>query len=59
MIAENAVIEPGAVVGLSPEDCADRDDWGVAVVGAGVTVHEGAAVAPKAMVDEDVVKEAN
>lgn len=58
MVAENAVIEAGAVVGLSPEDMENRDDWGVAVVGAGVTVHEGASVAPKAMVDEDVVKEA-
>ena len=57
MVAENAVIESGAIVGLSPEDCAKRDDWGVAVVGAGVTVHEGTAVAPKTMVDEDVVKE--
>ena len=58
IVAENAVIEAGAIVGLSPEDCAKRDDWGVAVVGAGVTVHEGTAVAPKTQVDEDVVKEA-
>ena len=57
IVAEDAVIEPGAVVGASPEDCANRDDWGVAVVGAGVTVHEGAFVAPKAQVSEDVVKE--
>ena len=57
MVAENAVIEAGAVVGANPQDVANRDDWGVAVVGAGVTVHEGAFVAPKAMVDEDVVKE--
>lgn len=58
MVAENSVIEAGAVVGASPEEMTDRDEWGVAVVGAGVTVHEGARVAPKAMVDEDVVKEA-
>lgn len=57
MVAENAVIEAGAVVGASPEEIADRDEWGVAVVGAGVTVHEGASVAPKAQVSEDVVKE--
>ena len=57
MVAENAVIEAGAVVGASPEEMANRDDWGVAVVGAGVTVHEGAFVAPKAQVSEDVVKE--
>ncbi len=59
IVAENAVIEAGAVVGANPEDIPNRDDWGVAVVGAGVTVGEGASVAPKAMVDEDVVKEAN
>jgi glucose-1-phosphate adenylyltransferase len=58
MVAENAVIEAGAIVGANPQDVENRDDWGVAVVGAGVTVHEGAFVAPKAMVDEDVVKEA-
>ena len=57
MVAENAVIEAGAVVGANPQDVQNRDDWGVAVVGSGVTVHEGAFVAPKAMVDEDVVKE--
>lgn len=57
IIAENAVIEKDAKVGLRPEDIAERDEWGVAVVGAGVTVHEGAAVAPKAMVSEDVRKE--
>ena len=36
----------------------DRDEWGVAVVGAGVNVGEGASVAPKTQVDTDVVKEA-
>ena len=48
------VIESGAVVGEKPENVANRDDWGVAVVGAGVTVGAGAAVAPKAMAGEDV-----
>ena len=54
IVAENAVIEPGAVVGEKPENVANRDDWGVAVVGAGVTVGAGAKVAPKAMAGEDV-----
>ncbi|MBQ5823482.1 MAG: glucose-1-phosphate adenylyltransferase [Clostridia bacterium] len=54
IVAENAVIESGAVVGEKPENMADRDDWGVAVVGAGVTVGAGATVAPKAMAGEDV-----
>ncbi len=54
IVAENAVIEANAVVGERPEDMANLDDWGVAVVGAGVTVGKGAHVAPKAMVDADV-----
>lgn len=54
IVAENAVIESGAVVGEKPENVTNRDDWGVAVVGAGVTVGAGAKVAPKAMADEDV-----
>ncbi len=58
IVAENAVIEAGAVVGKSPEDMENRDEWGVAVVGAGVNVGEGASVAPKTQVDTDVVKEA-
>ena len=54
IIAENAVIEKGAKVGKRPEDVTDREQWGVAVVGAGITIGEGASVAPKAMIDEDV-----
>ncbi len=54
IVAENAVIEPGAVVGEKPENMENRDEWGVAVVGAGVRVGQGAFVAPKAMVGEDV-----
>ena len=54
IVAEKAVIESDAVVGEEPENVANRDDWGVAVVGAGVTVGAGAKVAPKAMAGEDV-----
>lgn len=54
IVAENAVIEEGAVVGESPENMANVDDWGVAVIGNGVTIGKGAKVAPKAMVDEDM-----
>ena len=54
IVAENAVIEPGAVVGEKPENTPNREEWGVAVVGAGVRVGRGARVAPKAMVGEDV-----
>ena len=56
IVAENAVIEKDAVVGQRPEDMEDLNEWGVAVVGSGVTVGEGASVAPKAMVDADVRK---
>ena len=56
IVAENAVIEKDAVVGQRPEDMEDLNEWGVAVVGSGVTVGEGASVAPKAMVDADVKK---
>lgn len=54
IVAENAVIEPGAVVGRRPEDMENLDDWGVAVVGAGVNIGKDAQVGPKQMVGEDV-----
>lgn len=54
MVAEKSLICENAHVGLSPEACNDRDEWGVAVVGQGVTVGKGASVAPKAMIDSDV-----
>lgn len=57
IIAENAVIESGAKVGACPEDYTDRDEWGIAVVGAGLTVGEGACVPPKAMISENIAKE--
>lgn len=57
IIAEDAVIESGAKVGDCPENYADRDEWGIAVVGAGVIVGEGAKVAPKEMISENISKE--
>ncbi len=54
MVAENAVIKSGAVVGEDPSECANRDDWGVAVVGPQLTVGENAKVKAKTMVVEDV-----
>lgn len=54
IVAENAHIGKNAVVGGYPEDYPNRDDWGVAVIGAGVNVADGAKVAPKAMIDQDV-----
>lgn len=54
ILAENTVIEENAVVGKRPEDTENLDDWGVAVVGANLTIGAGACVAPKTMVCEDV-----
>ncbi len=54
IVAENAHIGKNAVVGGYPEDYPNRDDWGVAVIGAGIKVADGAKVAPKAMIESDV-----
>ncbi len=54
IVSENAVIGKGAVVGGLPEDFPNRDDWGVAVIGDGLKIAEGAKVAPKSMIYEDV-----
>lgn len=54
IIAENALIEEDAKVGLSPEDSANRDDWGVTVIGEKVTIGKGATVVAKEMIDTDV-----
>lgn len=54
IVSENAHIGKGAVVGGIPEDYPDRDQWGVAVIGDGLRIADGAKVAPKAMIDKDV-----
>ena len=54
IVAENAVIEEGAHVGESPEQIADLEKWGIAVIGEKVKIGKKAAVAAKAMIDEDV-----
>ncbi|MBQ3151221.1 MAG: glucose-1-phosphate adenylyltransferase [Clostridia bacterium] len=54
IVAENAVIEEGATVGERPESMQNIDDWGVSVIGEGVTVGKNSSVAPKAMIDENV-----
>lgn len=53
IVAENAVIGENAVVGSRPEETEKIDDWGVAVVAAGIKVGGGSTVPPKAMVDRD------
>ena len=54
IIAENTVIGENAKVGERPELMEDKSQWGVAVVGNGVTVGKNAVVPPKAMIEADV-----
>ena len=54
MIAENAVIEEKAVVGEEPEECSDLEKWGVAVIGADITIGKKAIVHANLMIDENV-----
>ncbi len=54
MIAENAVIEENAVVGENPEECKDLEKWGVAVIGADVTIGKNAKISANLMIDENV-----
>lgn len=59
IIAENTVVRKNAVVGAKPEDCANRDDWGIAVVGENSVIDEGAVVKPKEMIDRCTEVKAN
>ena len=54
IVAENVTVKAGAVVGERPEDMDNLENWGVAVVGEGVTIGQNAKVGPKAMVVKDV-----
>ena len=54
IVAENSVIGSGAHVGGRPEDTPDKNNWGVAVVGDGLHIGEGAVVPPKAMIETDL-----
>ncbi|MBQ2676372.1 MAG: glucose-1-phosphate adenylyltransferase [Clostridia bacterium] len=49
IVAENAVIEEDAVIGARPEDCDDKDSWGVATIGPDITIAKGDKIPPKAM----------
>ena len=54
IVAESAVIEEGAVVGENPEKVANLDEWGVSVIGSGITIGKDAKVKAKVTVAEDV-----
>ena len=38
------------------EEYKNDEQWGISVIGDGITVGEGCVVAPKAMIDADVVE---
>ncbi len=54
IIAENAVIGEGATVGERPENVSDLTKWGVSVVGAGLSVADGAKVPSGEMIRESI-----
>ncbi len=54
IVGEDCVIESGAKIGTSPENIANRDDWGIAVVGHNVTVSENKVVEPKQIIGENI-----
>ena len=53
IIAENTEIGAGARVGADPSNC-PTEDWGIATVGADLSISPGAAIAPKAMISQNV-----
>ncbi len=54
IVGENSVVESGAHIGARPETIANKAEWGVAVVGHGVTVSGEAVVAPKQIISENI-----
>lgn len=59
IIAENTTVSRGACVGEKPEEIDNLADWGVAVVGAGITIGEGEKIKAKQMVRADITKSEN
>ena len=57
IIAEDVTVEENAVIGKDPTELAS-DDFGITVIGSGVTVGKGATVGAKEMITEDVKEEA-
>ncbi len=54
IIAENCVVEENAVIGEPPESAEDIKDWGITVIGEGLTVGKSAVVGAKKMLTESV-----
>ncbi len=56
IVAENAVIGQDAQVGKRPEYVKDKNDWGITVIGNGVTIGPRVIIPPKAMVEQDCLE---
>lgn len=54
IISENTVIGKNAQIGKAPSDVENRDDWGITVIGDGLTIGDNVVIAPKSMIDTDV-----
>lgn len=54
IVGENTVVDENAVVGKSPEETENLDDWGVAVLGSDIEIGKGAVVAPKEMIEKSI-----
>ncbi len=56
IIAEDAVVQEGASVGQDPTEL-KPEDFGITVIGSGITVGKGATVGAREMITEDVKEE--
>ena len=54
IVAENAVIEENAVIGKSPEECKNVDDWGITVIGDNLNIGKNVIIGAKQMIEEDI-----
>ena len=54
IVGENAMIGNSAHVGGKPDSVEDRANWGVTVVGPNLKISDGAVVAVKDMVEQDM-----
>lgn len=59
IIGENAHIGKNAVVGENPENVADREKWGISVIGANTVIADGALVKAKEMIDGETEVNSN
>ena len=53
IIAENVTVEENAVIGAEPA-VNGSDDWGITVIGDGLSVGKNSKIGPKLMITENV-----